>query len=62
MAIAQWIVEEVRGIPVQNPTQFQGQSAPEGVVGGVSAVLARMSGASQSVQAQPPRRAPFRPQ
>lgn len=33
MPIAQLIVEEVRGIPVQNPSQFQGQSAPEGVVG-----------------------------
>lgn len=32
MPIAQLIVEEVRGIPVQNPSQFHGQSSPEGVV------------------------------
>jgi dCTP deaminase len=30
MAIAQLIVEEVRGIPGENPSQFQGQSAPAG--------------------------------
>ena len=30
--IAQLIVEEVIGRPVENPSQFQGQSAPEGVV------------------------------
>jgi dCTP deaminase len=32
MAIAQLIVEEVRGIPIANPSQFQGQRKPEGVV------------------------------
>ena len=32
MPIAQLIVEEVKGIPVENPSQFQGQSAPEGVI------------------------------
>lgn len=32
MAIAQLIIEEVRGIPIENPSQFQGQSRPEGVV------------------------------
>ncbi|MCH8830785.1 MAG: dCTP deaminase [Planctomycetes bacterium] len=32
MPIAQLIVEEVKGIPRQNPSQFQGQSQPEGVV------------------------------
>lgn len=32
MAIAQLIVEEVRGIPVWSPSQFHGQSVPEGVV------------------------------
>jgi len=28
--IAQLIIEEVSGIPVDNPSQFQGQTAPEG--------------------------------
>ncbi len=28
--IAQLIVEEVRGIPASNPSQFQNQSKPEG--------------------------------
>jgi len=32
MAIAQLIVEEVRGIPVRNDSQFQGQKVPAGVV------------------------------
>lgn len=32
MAIAQLIVEEVRGIPIPNPGQFHGQSRPEGAV------------------------------
>ena len=32
MPIAQLIVEEVRGLPVWTPSQFHGQSAPEGVV------------------------------
>ncbi|MDB5339922.1 MAG: dCTP deaminase [Planctomycetaceae bacterium] len=32
MAIAQLIVEEVRGIPFWTPSQFHGQSAPEGVI------------------------------
>jgi len=30
--IAQLIVEEVTGIPIPNPSQFQGQSSPEGVL------------------------------
>jgi dCTP deaminase len=30
MAIAQLIVEEVRGCPIQNPSQFQGQQNPAG--------------------------------
>jgi dCTP deaminase len=30
MAIAQLIVEEVRGCPIHNPSQFQGQQAPAG--------------------------------
>ena len=30
MPIAQLIVEEVKGIPVDNPSQFQGQTDPEG--------------------------------
>ena len=30
MAICQLIVEEVRGRPIESPSQFQGQSAPEG--------------------------------
>lgn len=30
MPIAQLIVEEVRGIPRSNPSQFQGQTTPEG--------------------------------
>ncbi|HKI19287.1 MAG TPA: hypothetical protein VKA15_15480, partial [Isosphaeraceae bacterium] len=30
MPIAQLIVEEVKGIPRLNPSQFQGQSTPEG--------------------------------
>lgn len=32
MAIAQLIIEEVRGIPIESQSQFQGQSRPEGVV------------------------------
>jgi dCTP deaminase len=32
MPIAQLLVEEVRGIPFWTPSQFHGQSAPEGVV------------------------------
>lgn len=32
VAIAQLIVEEVVGVPVPNPSQFQGQSSPEGVL------------------------------
>lgn len=32
MPIAQLIVEEVLGVPIENPSQFQGQNAPEGVV------------------------------
>ncbi|MGI8980058.1 MAG: dCTP deaminase [Pirellulaceae bacterium] len=32
MAIAQLIVEQVLGRPFENPSQFQGQSSPEGVV------------------------------
>lgn len=32
VAIAQLIVEEVMGIPLANPSQFQGQSSPEGVL------------------------------
>jgi dCTP deaminase len=31
MPIAQLIVEEVKGIPFENPSQFQGQSTPEGI-------------------------------
>jgi dCTP deaminase len=34
MPIAQLIVEEVKGIPFSNPSQFQGQSKPSGVVKG----------------------------
>jgi dCTP deaminase len=30
MAIAQLIVEEVKGIPIQHPSQFQGQETPAG--------------------------------
>jgi dCTP deaminase len=30
MPIAQLIVEEVKGIPIENPSQFQGQRTPEG--------------------------------
>lgn len=30
MHIAQLIVEEVRGCPIENPSEFQGQDAPEG--------------------------------
>jgi dCTP deaminase len=30
MPIAQLIVEEVRGIPIRNPSQFHGQTSPEG--------------------------------
>ncbi|MGD0896916.1 MAG: dCTP deaminase [Thermoguttaceae bacterium] len=30
MAIAQLIVEEVRGCPIENPSQFQGQQTPAG--------------------------------
>jgi dCTP deaminase len=30
MPIAQLIVEEVKGIPVKNPSQFQGQGVPSG--------------------------------
>jgi dCTP deaminase len=30
MPIAQLIVEEVRGCPIENPSQFQGQQAPAG--------------------------------
>jgi dCTP deaminase len=33
MAIAQLIVEEVRGIPKRNDSQFQGQSTPGGLAG-----------------------------
>lgn len=33
MAIAQLIIEQVLGIPERNPSQFQGQTAPQGVVG-----------------------------
>ena len=32
MPIAQLIIEEVRGIPNENPSQFQGQTRPEGAV------------------------------
>lgn len=32
VAIAQLIVEEVSGIPNANPSQFHGQSSPEGVI------------------------------
>jgi dCTP deaminase len=32
VAIAQLIVEEVLGVPIPNPSQFQGQSSPVGVV------------------------------
>jgi dCTP deaminase len=31
MPIAQLIIEEVRGIPRENPSQFQGQTTPSGV-------------------------------
>jgi dCTP deaminase len=31
MAIAQLLVEEVKGLPYPNPSQFQGQSSPVGV-------------------------------
>lgn len=34
MAIAQLILEEVRGIPVKNDSQFQGQTTPAGAVEG----------------------------
>lgn len=34
MFIAQLIVEEVKGCPVKNPSQFQGQSNPAGIVDG----------------------------
>jgi hypothetical protein len=30
MSIAQLIVEEVRGCPIQNPSQFRGQQNPAG--------------------------------
>jgi hypothetical protein len=30
MAISQLIVEEVKGIPSPNPSQFQGQTSPGG--------------------------------
>jgi dCTP deaminase len=30
MAIAQLIVEEVKGCPIENPSQFQGQRNPAG--------------------------------
>jgi dCTP deaminase len=30
MAIAQLIIEEVKGLPIENPSQFQGQSTPAG--------------------------------
>jgi hypothetical protein len=30
--IAQLIIEEVRGLPFSNPSQFQEQSNPEGVL------------------------------
>ncbi|NLY01267.1 MAG: hypothetical protein GXY83_34690 [Rhodopirellula sp.] len=30
MAIAQLIVEEVKGCPIENPSQFQGQQNPAG--------------------------------
>ena len=30
MAIAQLIVEEVKGRPIENPSQFQGQQNPAG--------------------------------
>jgi dCTP deaminase len=33
MPIAQLIVEEVKGIPHLNPSQFQGQTTPEGTAG-----------------------------
>ena len=33
MAIAQLIFEEVRGIPIRNDSQFQGQRDPAGVIG-----------------------------
>lgn len=32
MYIGQLIIEEVRGVPSPNPSQFQGQASPEGVV------------------------------
>ncbi len=32
MAIAQLIIEEVKGLPVANPSQFQGQTTPAGTV------------------------------
>jgi hypothetical protein len=31
MPVAQLIVEEVKGIPLPNPSQFQGQGNPEGM-------------------------------
>ena len=34
MFIAQLIVEEVKGCPAENPSQFQGQTTPAGVVDG----------------------------
>jgi hypothetical protein len=30
MPIAQLIIEEVRGCPIENPSQFQGQDHPAG--------------------------------
>ena len=33
MPIAQLIVEEVKGLPRSNPSQFQGQTNPEGTSG-----------------------------
>jgi dUTPase len=31
MAIAQLIIEEVRGLPFETASQFQGQTTPEGL-------------------------------
>jgi hypothetical protein len=30
MPIAQLMIEEVRGVPIENPSQFHGQTTPEG--------------------------------
>jgi dCTP deaminase len=59
MAIAQLIVDEVRGCPVRNPSQFQGQTAPEG--GGRSAPPLRgrhgdLESSRRGSRRRPPRR------